>query len=58
MQKLKAFYDWMYKITMFLCKLLLIADILVVSFTVLGRYVSFIPDPTWTEERPHPHDQL
>ena len=50
MQALKTFYDWMYKITMFICKLLLVADILVVCFTVLGRYVSFIPDPTWTEE--------
>ena len=50
MEKLKRFYDWMYKIAMFICKILLVADILVVSFTVLGRYVSFIPDPTWTEE--------
>lgn len=50
MEKVKAFYDLMYKITLFICKVLLIADILVVSLTVLGRYVSFIPDPTWTEE--------
>ena len=50
MEKLKRFYDWMYKITLFICKVLLVADILVVCFTVLGRYVSFIPDPTWTEE--------
>ena len=50
MQKMKVFYDWMYKIIMVICKLLLIADICVVSLTVLGRYVSFIPDPTWTEE--------
>ena len=50
LQKLKTFYDWMYKITLFICKVLLVADILVVCFTVLGRYVSFIPDPTWTEE--------
>ena len=50
LQKLKVFYDWMYKITLFICKILLVADILVVCFTVLGRYVSFIPDPTWTEE--------
>ena len=50
LQKLKVFYDWMYKIVMVICKLLLIADICVVSFTVLGRYVPFIPDPTWTEE--------
>ncbi|MBQ9008099.1 MAG: TRAP transporter small permease [Clostridia bacterium] len=50
MQAIKSFYDWVYKITLFICKLLLVADILVVSLTVLGRYVPFIPDPTWTEE--------
>ncbi len=50
LEKLKPVYDWAYRFIMLLCKLLLIADILVVSFTVLGRYVSFIPDPTWTEE--------
>ncbi len=50
MKKLKVFYDWMYKIVMVICKLLLIADICVVSFAVVGRYVPFIPDPTWTEE--------
>ena len=50
MKTLKVFYDWMYKIVMVICKLLLVADIFVVSFTVLGRYVPFIPDPTWTEE--------
>lgn len=50
MQKMKIFYDYMYRIIMVICKLLLIADIFVVSFSVLGRYVSFIPDPSWTEE--------
>ena len=50
LKRIKRFYDWMYKITLFICKVLLVADILVVCFTVLGRYVSFIPDPTWTEE--------
>ena len=50
LQKLKVFYDWMYKIVLFICKILLIADILVVSFAVLGRYVPFIPDPSWSEE--------
>jgi len=40
----------MYTVLMVICKLLLVADICVVSFAVLGRYVSFIPDPTWTEE--------
>ena len=50
LQKLKVFYDWMYKIVMVICKLLLIADILVVSLTVAGRYLPFIPSLSWTEE--------
>ena len=50
LQKLKIFYDWMYKIVMVIYKLLLIADIGVVTFAVLGRYISFIPDPSWSEE--------
>ena len=50
MQKLKLFYDWMYKITMVICKILLIADIIVVCLTVLGRYVPFIPTLNWCEE--------
>ncbi len=50
MHKLKIFYDCMYKVLMVICKLLLIADICVVSFAVLGRYVPFIPDPSWSEE--------
>lgn len=43
-------YDWAYKIIMFLCKLLLIADVIITSMSVLGRYVSFIPDPAWSEQ--------
>ena len=35
---------------MVICKLLLIADICITSFSVLGRYVPFIPDPSWSEE--------
>ena len=50
LEKLKPLYDWVYKIMMVICKLLLIADICVVSMTVAGRYVPFIPDPSWTEE--------
>ncbi len=48
--KIKPFYDAIYKIVLFICKLLLIADILITSMSVAGRYVSFIPDPAWTEE--------
>lgn len=49
-EKFKPVYDWTYKIILFLCKLLLIGDIFVTSWSVLGRYVSFIDDPHWSEE--------
>lgn len=48
--KIKPFYDFVYKITMIICKLLLIADVLITSMAVAGRYISFIPDPAWSEE--------
>ncbi|WP_432628411.1 TRAP transporter small permease [Brotaphodocola sp.] len=48
--KIKPAYDLTYRFVMFLCKLLLIADIAITSMSVLGRYVSFIPDPAWSEE--------
>lgn len=48
--KIKPAYDLTYRFVMFLCKLLLIADIVITSMSVLGRYVSFIPDPAWSEE--------
>ena len=48
--KIRPIYSWTYKIVMFLCKILLIVDILVTSMAVCGRYVSFIPDPAWSEQ--------
>ena len=48
--KIKPVYDVAYKIVLFICKLLLVADILITSMSVLGRYVSFVPDPAWSEE--------
>lgn len=48
--KIKPFYDVAYKVTMFICKALLIFDILVTIMMVVGRYVPFIPSPAWTEE--------
>lgn len=50
LDRLKPIYDVTYKITMFICKVLLIGDILITSMAVLGRFVSFIPDPAWSEE--------
>lgn len=48
--KIKPAYDWIYKIVLFICKLLLIIDILITSVAVAGRYIPFIPDPAWSEE--------
>lgn len=48
--KIKPVYDIAYKIVLFLCKLLLVADILITCMSVLGRYIPFIPDPAWSEE--------
>lgn len=47
-------YTRVYDVIMVLCKLLLIADVLITSYAVLGRYVGkyipFITDPAWSEE--------
>lgn len=50
LEKLRPVYDWAYKIMLVICKLLLIADIFITSWSVLGRYVPFITDPHWSEE--------
>ena len=50
LEKIRPVYDWAYKIMLFICKLLLIADIVITSWSVLGRYVSFVSDPHWSEE--------
>ena len=48
--KIKVLYDITYKIMLFICKIFLIADILITSMSVAGRYIPFIPDPSWSEE--------
>ena len=54
MPKIKAIlrpvYDWTDKILMVVCKLLLVADVAITTMSVTGRYVSFIPDPAWSEQ--------
>ena len=50
MDKAKPFYDYTYKVVMFICKILLITDILVTCYIVIGRYISFIDPPVWGEE--------
>ncbi len=48
--KIQPAYDVAYKFVLFLCKLLLVGDILITTMAVAGRYISFIPDPAWSEE--------
>ena len=63
LDKVKPVYDVVYKVFLFICKILLVADILITSYAVLGRYcqqlsrnvpalsfLSVITDPSWTEE--------
>ena len=50
LDKLKPAYDLTYKIFLFICKMLLIIDILIATLVVAGRYISFIPSPSWSEE--------
>ena len=48
--KIRPAYDMTYRVVLFLCKLLLVVDILITTMAVAGRDISFIPDPAWSEE--------
>ncbi|MDW5299358.1 MAG: TRAP transporter small permease [Sedimentibacter sp.] len=48
--RIKPAYDVVYKVVLLLCKLLLIVDILITTMAVAGRYIPFVPDPSWSEE--------
>ena len=50
LERIKPVYDWAYRIMLFICKLLLIADIIITSVTVAGRYFPFFTAPHWSEE--------
>ena len=50
LEKIKPVYDWTYKVMLFICKLLLIGDIIITSITVAGRYIPFFTAPHWGEE--------
>lgn len=50
LDKVRPVYDIVYKVVLFVCKLLLIADILITSYAVAGRFIPFISDPSWSEE--------
>ncbi|MCR5825994.1 MAG: TRAP transporter small permease [Oscillospiraceae bacterium] len=54
LDKIKPAYDVTYKVVLVICKIFLIADILITSYAVAGRllhdYIPFLTDPSWTEE--------
>ena len=50
LHKLKPLYDFTDKFLMFVCKLLLIGDVVITFMSVAGRYVEWIPDPAWSEQ--------
>ena len=50
LDKIKPVYNMIYKVILFICKILLVLDIAITSMAVAGRYISFIPDPSWSEE--------
>ena len=63
--RIRPAYDAVYKVVMVICKLLLVADILITSYAVAGRLIGgiqigeakflrdvvfFLDDPAWSEE--------
>lgn len=63
--RVRPVYDMVYKVVMVICKLLLVADILITSYAVAGRLIGgiqigeakflrdvvfFLDDPAWSEE--------
>ena len=54
LEKIEPVYEWTEKVLMFICKILLIADICITAYSVCGRllhdYIPFLKDPSWTEE--------
>lgn len=50
LRKIEHIYQLVYKIFLNICKILLVADILITSWIVLARYITAIPAPNWGEE--------
>ena len=50
LRKIEPVYNFVYAVFMLICKLLLVADILITSWIVLARYITVIPAPNWGEE--------
>ncbi len=54
LDKIRPAYDVTYKVVLFICKVFLVADILITSYAVAGRllhkWIPFLTDSSWTEE--------
>ena len=50
LRKFEKVYNFVYSVFMLICKLLLVADILITSWIVLARYIKVIPAPNWGED--------
>ena len=48
--RVEPFYDIMDKAILVICKVLLIVVVAITAMAVAGRYITFIPDPAWSEE--------
>ena len=50
LRKIESVYQLVYKIFLNICKVLLVADILITSWIVIACYITAIPAPNWGEE--------
>ncbi|MCR4588928.1 MAG: TRAP transporter small permease subunit [Lachnospiraceae bacterium] len=50
LRKVEPVYQFVYAVFLNICKILLVADILITSWIVLARYITVIPAPNWGEE--------
>jgi TRAP-type C4-dicarboxylate transport system permease small subunit len=50
LDKMHPVYDKVYKVVMFVCKALLVIDILITTYAVLERYIPFLPTAGWSQE--------
>lgn len=54
LDKARPVYDVTYRFVLVICKVLLVVDILITTYAVLGRYVGdyipFLDDPAWSEQ--------
>jgi len=50
LDKVKPFFNLIHKVVLFLCKVLLIIIITIMTMIVTGRYIRFVPAPAWSEE--------